>query len=532
MSSPLITRARATSLAAVLVALALCLGVSGLTALSASAAVTAAPSAPTNLFASNDSGVSVVVYWDPTIAGDGSDDADTFTVTLDDGIPADFKSISVLGDSPDGPMTVFSSVHPGSYSVTVTAVNTFGSATSDPLLFDMAANTSVPSAPLNVVAHNAGDGIVRITWDAPVSEGHSPVIEYLASITFPDSVDPSYGGPYGFWNGQIIGASDREFTFRELPFNHGDFVVTVNAINEDATNEPQYGYETSTAPAPLVRSTVPSAPTQVSAASTAANTVTISWGAPSTDGGFPVSDYVITMAPDFGTYTSADDRTTIFSGVPAGSHTVVVTAYNVNGQSVTATAPVTVRGPALVTPPGVVTPPAAVMPVVRQPASAPVVVKAPSPPRNVSVVTRHGGRAVVTFTTPRYLHHGAITGYSVMVAGQRKHVDANQHTVSFRGLTKGTYKTRVYARNKAGRSVAGAAKVVMSPSKAAAKPITLKLGMLGWSVRQLRLAVMPNQQSGGEFDAATRTAVITWQRNHHDALTGVVNARMRAALNI
>jgi uncharacterized protein (DUF2141 family) len=523
MHSPLITRAKATRLAGVIVAVALCAGVGGLTAMSASAAASVAPSAPTNLFADNYNGVNFYVTWDPTTAGNGSDDADSFTVSLDDGVPADSKSFSVLGDTTEASLT---SVNPGTYAVTVTAVNTFGSATSDPLTFVMDANTHVPNAPLNVAAHNAGDGIVSITWDAPVSEGDSPITGYIASITFPDSVDPSYGGPYGLWNGQIIGASDREYTFWDVPFDHGDFVVTVNAVNDV-----DYGYEASTAPAALVRSTVPSAPTQLSASSTTANTVTVTWAAPSSDGGFAVSDYLVTMGQDFGTFTDGDGRSATFTGVPAGSHTVSVSGFNVNGMSEEATAQVTVLNPTVVVPP-VVTPPVVTPPVVTPPVVAPVVT-APSVPRTVSDVVARGGKASVSFKPPASTHGAAVTRYIVTLAGQEKWVSATTRTVHFKGLTKGTYAAKVFAQSRAGRSKAASVKVHVSAAKAASAPLTLKHGMRGTTIVKLQAKLsMPSAARSGLFTAGTRTAVVKWQKKHHKSSTGVVNAAMRTSLGI
>jgi hypothetical protein len=526
MLSPHQVRPKATRLAAMFVAAALCAGVAGVTATTASAAATAAPSAPTGVFASNNSGVNVDVSWDPTVASDGSDAADTYTVSISDGVPADAKSISVLGDSPDFATARFTSVNPGVYDVTVTAVNTLGSATSDPFSFEMFANNAVPSAPLNVVAHNVGDGMLSITWDAPVSEGDSPITEYIASVTFPNSVDPSYGGPYGSWNGQIIGATDREYTFRDLPFDHGDFIVTVYAINDV-----EYGYETSTAPAALVRSTAPSAPTQLAASSTSANTVTVSWAPPSSDGGFPVSDYMVTMGQNFGTFTNADNRTATFTGVPAGSHTVSVTAFNVNGMSVAATAQVTVLDPAVVTPP-VVTPPVVTPPVVTPPVVVPVAT-APSAARTVRVLVRRGGKVALAFKAPASSNGAAVNRYVVTLAGQEKLVSATTRLVSFTHVTKGDYTAKVYAKSKAGRSKAAKVTLHVSAAKAAPAPLTLKRGLRGTTIVKLQAKLtMPAAARSGLFTAGTRTAVLKWQRKHHKAATGVVNPAMRKTLGL
>jgi hypothetical protein len=139
----------------------------------------------------------------------------------------------------------------------------------------------------------------------------------------------------------------------------------------------------------------------------------------------------------------------------------------------------------------------------------------------------------VTYRVPRYLHHGALTRYIVKLAGQRKIVDAGTHTVTFRGLTKGNHTARVYARNKAGRSRAAREHLQMPRSKAAPRRITLKLGMLGWSVRQVQVALKPSTRPQmGTFDNATRNAVLQWQRTHGKQLTGTVNADMRLALGI
>lgn len=210
---------------------------------------------------------------------------------------------------------------------------------------------------------------------------------------------------------------------------------------------------------------------------------------------------MVTMGEDFGTFTDGDGRTATFTGVPAGSHTVSVSGFNVNGMSVEAGAQVTVLNPVVVTPP-----------VVIPPIVAPVVT-APSVPRTVTEVVARGGKASVSFKAPASTHGAAVTRYIVTLAGQEKWVSATTRTVSFKGLTKGTYAARVFALTRTGRSKAASVSVHVSAAKAAAAPLTLKLGMRGTTIVKLQAKLaMPSKAQSGLFNAGTRRAVMKWQK--------------------
>jgi fibronectin type 3 domain-containing protein len=231
-----------------------------------SAAPLAVPTEPLNLVADAGPGY-IVLTWDPPTSDGG------FTIT-------NYRIYK--GTSPDsetfyweiGNLTTFNdtSVSPGiTYFYKVTAKNVNGEG---PLSNEASATPpNVPFAPLNLGA-DAGVGYIVLTWEAPSSDGGSPITNYRI-----------YKGT----------ASDSEIFLVEignmLTYNDTNVspgvtyyykVTAVNAVGEG----PLSNQASATPP------TVPTAPLNLTA-STGDGYVYLSWSEPGSDGGSPIIEYYI-----------------------------------------------------------------------------------------------------------------------------------------------------------------------------------------------------------------------------------------------
>jgi murein DD-endopeptidase MepM/ murein hydrolase activator NlpD len=171
----------------------------------------------------------------------------------------------------------------------------------------------IPTAPQNVTAV-AGNGSAAVTWQPPAFDGGLPITTYTVAAT--------PGGASAVVNGSLTTATvsglsnGASYTFAVLPANsfaNGYWSAASNAI---------------------IPTSVPRQPLGVSA--TPANqAATVTWSAPSFDGGSPISGYTVTMSPG-GTSVGAASgaRSATVKNLGSGPYTFTVTATNVNGTSI------------------------------------------------------------------------------------------------------------------------------------------------------------------------------------------------------
>ena len=157
---------------------------------------------------------------------------------------------------------------------------------------------TVPGPPANVTAV-AGNAQAVVSWTVPASNGGSPITGYTVTAT--------PGGASG-----MAGSSARNTTVTGLA-NGTSYTFTVHATNAVGNGAESAA---STATTPL---TVPGAPQNVTATSGDGQAV-VSWSAPASNGGSPITGYLVTPNP-----ASAGSSATL---LPGSATSTTVTGLN------------------------------------------------------------------------------------------------------------------------------------------------------------------------------------------------------------
>ncbi|GAA1978618.1 hypothetical protein GCM10009817_18900 [Terrabacter lapilli] len=191
------------------------------------------------------------------------------------------------------------------YYYTVAAINAVGtSPQSNEASTTPQAAATAPSAPTGLSA-GPGNASVSLTWTAPASNGGSPVTGYAV-----------YRGTSAGGEGARPVASNVTGTsFTDTGLTNGTtYYYKVAAINAVGTS-PQSNEASAT---PQTAATAPSAPTGLSAGPGNAS-VSLTWTAPASNGGSPVTGYAV------------------YRGTSAGGEAASPVASNVTGTSFTDT---------------------------------------------------------------------------------------------------------------------------------------------------------------------------------------------------
>ncbi len=232
-----------------------------------------------------------------------------------------------------------------------------------------AATTTVPGAPRGLGAV-AGDGTVALAWSAPSSNGGSPITNYQV-----------YRGQLS-----LLATLPNVLSYTDSAVTNGQtYYYQVTAVN--AVGEGPRSNEASATPAS--GQTVPSPPRQLSASPGDAQ-IALTWLAPSSDGGSPITDYWIyrgttsggeSLLAKIGAVFSYSD-TTVTNGLTYYYYVTAVSAIGESGPSNQASA-TPVAGPSV-----------------------------PDAPRNL-VATPGNGTISLTWSPPPWDVRSPITGYTV-----------------------------------------------------------------------------------------------------------------------
>ncbi len=241
----------------------------------------------------------VFVSW--TAPSDGGDAIASYRVRSDAG-----DDLQVRGAS----STVLTEPAGTPVSFTVSAINGVGegaagtSAKVTPLGF------SAPGAPAGVTAAPKNLG-ATVTWTAPLDDGGAAVSRYTV-FTHPGSASQQVSGTRADVAGLANGSS---YTFT---------VLASNSIGSGPESAPS---------AAVIPGALPGAPTGVSATATDGQ-AQVSWSAPASDGGSPITGYLVRAAPGAAqTSTGGTARTAALAGLTNGvPYILSVSAVNSIGE--------------------------------------------------------------------------------------------------------------------------------------------------------------------------------------------------------
>jgi fibro-slime domain-containing protein/RHS repeat-associated protein len=368
------------------------------------------PGAPTAVTAAVAGDASVRVTWTPP-ASNGGAPITGYTVTSTPG------GLTASADGATTAATVPGLIVGTTYTFRVTATNRKGTgAASAPSNAVTAAGA--PGAPTNVTAVD-GNASATVTWTPPASNGSSPITGYEV-VSSPGGISVSVGA--GVTTATVPGLQNgTAYTFS---------VRAVNAIGAGPFSAPSN---------PVTPATVPGAPTGVTAALGGNAAATVSWTPPATDGGAPITSYLVTSSPGGLTVSASGTTTARVPGLTVGTtYTFTVAAVNRKG-----------TGPASA-------------------ASNPLTAAAvPDAPTGVSA-TPGDGSAVVTWIPPADGGPTPIVTYTVTYpGGTLTTVPGTATSATITGLTNGTaYTFTVRATNAAGTGPESAPSAPVTPHAA------------------------------------------------------------------
>ena len=365
----------------------------------------AKPGAPREVTAFAGKASATVSFAPP--ASDGGSAITQYTVTSYPGGSQQTGSAS--------PITVSGLTNGKNYRFTVKATNTMGigpeSDKSNPVT--PSEDGTVPGSPTSVSA-KAGDASATVTFTPPASNGGSAISSYTVTST-----------PGGI----IVKSTKSPITVTKLT-NGTTYTFTVAATNKTGTGAPSVPSN------PVTPGKKPGKPTGVAA--TAGNgEVTVSFTAPASDGGSPITSYKVISSPGNRTATGSSSPITVPNLTNGTTYTFTVRAINAIG-----TGPESAKSNPVT--------PAAV----------------PGQPTGVKA-TAGNAQAKVSFTAPASNGGSAITSYTVTASPENITKDGKASPITITGLTNGTaYTFTVTATNKIGTGLP-------SDPSAPVKPVTV-----------------------------------------------------------
>ncbi len=199
-----------------------------------------------------------------------------------------------------------------SYTFTVTATNAVGSGA--PSTSATATPVAEAGAPTGLTLL-PGNGEVTVSWTAPSSNGGSPITGYTVS-SYP-------GGRTCTWTSGPLDCSVTGLTNGD---SYSFWVAATNGVGTGQMSE----YATT------MLASVPGAPTGLTAHA-GNGAVTVSWAAPASNGGSPITGYTVAASSGGKTCTTAALSCTVTGLVNGTSYTFKVTATNSQGTGPTST---------------------------------------------------------------------------------------------------------------------------------------------------------------------------------------------------
>ncbi|MEO6204827.1 MAG: fibronectin type III domain-containing protein, partial [Mycobacteriales bacterium] len=255
------------------------------------------PGAPTGLVADpNPAPAAVSLTWVASTRA-AQTATTSYTVTVSPAV----GSVAYPVDRSTTGATVSGLTNGTSYSFTVVANNSAGA--SAPSTSASATPYTVPTV-VRTLSGSVGDKVADLTWTAPASDGGRAVSGYQAVLN-PGAIVGTVSGTTAHFTGLTNGTS---------------YTASVNAVN-------QRGAGPAATTGPLQPASVPGAPTGATA-SAGNGAATVSWTAPASDGGKPITGYTVTSSPGAKTCTSSTTSCSVTGLTNGTAYTFTVTATN------------------------------------------------------------------------------------------------------------------------------------------------------------------------------------------------------------
>ena len=268
------------------------------------------------------------------------------------------------------------------YFYKVTAANSAGeSAQSNEASAIPKAPATVPSAPTNLVATAESQSQISLSWQPPSSNGNSDITGYMVERSTNSGTT---------WSEIVPNTGSNATSFSDPGLAAGTtYSYRVSAINSVGTSPPSNVSSATTASS---TAGIPSPPTGLVATPASYSQINLSWVAPSSDGGYAISGYVIERSANGGSTWSAvvpdtGTTTTSFSdsGLAAGkTYLYRVSATNSMGASLPSNV-----------------------------ASATTLVTAPSSPTNLSATAVSSSEIDLSWVSPGWNGGASVTGYMI-----------------------------------------------------------------------------------------------------------------------
>ena len=256
------------------------------------------PGSPQNLVLTP-SDAQIVITWDPPQTSNNDAPVTGYTVekgtdginwiTLQNGIgAADTRSV-----------TAAQLTNGTTYFFRVTTLSAIGAVGN---VIRSASPARLPSAPLNLIATPFSATRIDLTWDIPTDNGGSPILGYTLEINSGSGWAPAFNGARipiasGATNGSasVPGLnSATPYTFR---------LTAVNGIGSGpVSNE-----------ARAISASLAGTAQNVKATGAGSGMVLLTWDAPTTTGGLPVTSYEVQVSPDGSTWTPSTVSSSTFS---------------------------------------------------------------------------------------------------------------------------------------------------------------------------------------------------------------------------
>ena len=365
-----------------------------------------APNTPGGVAAAAGNGQATVTFTAPT--SDGGSAITRYDVTSSP------EGKTCTATPPSTSCTVSGLSNETAYTFTVTATNDLGTSTAS-AASNLVTPSAKPQAP-TIGTATVGIGQASVAFTAPTFDGGSAITGY--------TVTSSPGGLTGTGTTSPIIVTGLT--------GGTAYTFTVTATNNVGTG-PASAASNSVTPIAL-----PGAPT-IGTATADNGRATVTFTAPTSNGGSAINRYNVTSAPTGGSCTATPPSTScVVWGLTNGTaYTFTVTATNGAGTGPASEASNTVTPSAV---PGAPT---------------------------IGTATAVGTQATVTFTAPAFIGAGPISRYTVTSSPEGKTCVALPPSTScvVTGLTSGTtYTFTVTASNSAGTGPASAASNAVTPS--------------------------------------------------------------------